>query len=191
MNAKNFMKKAVAAIMAFPAMLLALFGEVVAGRKIVYLVRVQSAATSSAASILAYTTQNGRTISADAQTTVTKDGTMRTAGTPQVEITFTALLQKGDSMIDTLTAAMKNGSLMECWEANLESPVANETNKFKGIYWQGYLTSLGLTSNAEGNTEVSMTFAANGAGETGDVTVTAAQQEQASYVFTDTTVQQA
>lgn len=187
----NSMKKAIQAAKRFPAMMLRLFGEVVAGRKVVYLLRVQSAATTTAASILAYTTQNGRTISADAQTTVTKDGTMRTAGTPQVEVTFTALLQKGDPMVDTLTAAMKNGSLMECWEANLESPVSNTTDKFKGIYWQGYLTSLGLTSNAEGNTEVSMTFAANGAGEVGNVTVTAQQQEQASYVYTDTTIQQA
>lgn len=183
--------KNIKSIKNFPTMNLQLFGEVVAGRKIVYLVRVQSTATTSAASILAYTTQNGRTISADAQTTVTKDGTMRTAGTPQVEVTFTALLAKNDPMIDTLTAAMKNGSLMECWEANLESPVTGQTDKFKGIYWQGYLTSLGLTSNAEGNTEVSMTFAANGAGETGNVTVTAQQQEQASYVYTDTTIQQA
>lgn len=35
--------------------------------------------------------------------------------------------------------------------------------------------------------EVSLTFGVNGTGEKGDVTVTAAQQEVAAYVFTDTT----
>lgn len=168
-----------------------IFGEIVPGRKIVYLLRKQSTATSSAASLLAYTTENARSMTADATTTTTKDGTMRTAGTPQVEITGTSILQKNDTMIDTLTGAVRNGDLMECWEANLDAPVANETNKFKGTYYQGYLTSLSLTSNAEGNAEISFTFAANGGGVDGSVTVTDAQQEQASYVFTDTTIQQA
>ena len=35
--------------------------------------------------------------------------------------------------------------------------------------------------------EVSLTFCINGDGVEGDVTVPVAQQEQASYVFTDTT----
>ena len=58
---------------------------------------------------------------------------------------------------------------------------------FKGKYFQGYVTELEKTSNAEDMVEVSLTFGVNGTGEKGDVTVTAAQQEVAAYVFTDTT----
>lgn len=162
-------------------------GAIVPGKKIIYLYRIHANAATESAQIMAYTTQNSRAVSAEAQTTVTKDGVVRTPGTPQVEITATALLAKGDPMIDTLTNAVKNGVLVECWEANLEEPVTGTTTKFKGTYYQGYITSISLTSNAEGNAEAAITFAANGAGADGDVTVTAEQQEQASYVFSDTT----
>ena len=56
-----------------------------------------------------------------------------------------------------------------------------ETKRLRSI------TELEKTSNAEDMVEVSLTFGVNGIGEKGDVTVTAAQQEVAAYVFTDTT----
>mgnify|MGYP007026178601 FL=1 len=42
------------------------------------------------------------------------------------------------------------------------------------------------TSNAEDMVEVSLTFGINGSGARGNVTVSAEQQEIASYVFKDT-----
>jgi hypothetical protein len=72
------------------------------------------------------------------------------------------------------------------WEANLEEPASEGGNKFKGAYYQGYLTELEKTSNAEDFVECSLTFGINGAGVKGDVTVTAEQQEIANYVFADT-----
>ena len=59
------------------------------------------------------------------------------------------------------------------------------TNKFKGKYFQGYLTELEITSNAEDFVEVSLTFGVNGTGKDGNVTVSADQQAQADYVFKD------
>lgn len=161
-------------------------GPVTPGKKVIYLFRVAKYAATKAAILVAYTTQNGRTITAEAATTATKDGTIRTPGTPQVEITATALLAKDDEAKDMFIEAMRDGELMECWEANLDQPHATLQNKFAGTYFQGYVTNFTITSNAEGNTEISLTFAANGTGADGDVTVTAEQQEQASYVFTDT-----
>lgn len=169
--------------------LLNVFGEVVPGRKLVYLLRVLKSASQEAASLLAYSTENGRSMTAEATTTTTKDGVMRAAGQPTVEITGTALLQKGDPMLGKLQAAMEAGDLVEVWEANLDEPVNGQTNKFSGRYHQGYFTNLSTTSNAEGNVEIQWTVAVNGAGVTGSVTVTAEQQEEASYVFADTTRQ--
>ena len=135
---------------------LQLFADAVRGKKIVYLYRLKKDAAKNAATALAFTTENGRTTSKDADTTETKD-------------------------------AMINDELVEIWEANLDDPASSGSNKFKGKYFQGYVTEVEKTSNAEDMVEVSLTFGVNGTGQKGDVTVTTAQQEIAAYVFTDTT----
>lgn len=157
----------------------------VSGKKIVYLYRVLGNTTAAAA--LAFTTENSRTKSRDADSTETKDGAIRTPGATEVEISATSILAKGDTLIETLEAAMDAGTLIEIWEANLEEPAATGSNKFKGAYYQGYLTEFEKTSSAEDFVECSLTFGINGTGATGEVTVTAAQQEIAAYVFADTT----
>ena len=75
---------------------------------------------------------------------------------------------------------------IEVWEANLAEPAEEGENKFKAKYFQGYLTELEVTSNAEDNVEVSLTFGLEGDGKDGDATVTTTQQEIAAYVFKDT-----
>ena len=84
---------------------------------------------------------------------------------------------------------MDEDEIVEIWEANLEEPVTGtgNENKFSGMYFQGYLTEIERTSNAEDMVEVSLTFGINEVGKRGDVTVSASQQEMAAYVFTDTT----
>ena len=163
---------------------LQLFADAVRGKKIVYLYRLKKDAAKNAATALAFTTENGRTTSKDADT---KDGTIRTPGAAEVEITATSILAKGDTLIDSLEDAMINDELVEIWEANLDDPASSGSNKFKGKYFQGYVTEVEKTSNAEDMVEVSLTFGVNGTGQKGDVTVTTAQQEIAAYVFTDTT----
>jgi len=88
--------------------------------------------------------------------------------------------------VDDLEEAMDNDELIEIWEANLEEPASGGDNKFKGMYFQGYLTEIGRSSSAEDFVEISLTFGINGTGVSGDVTVTTDQQEIAAYVFKDT-----
>lgn len=164
---------------------LQLFAEAVQGKKLVYLYRIASEAATTAGTTLAFTTENGRTKSKDADSTVTKDGAIRTPGASEVEITATSILAVGDVLINKLEDAMDNDELIEIWEANLEE-TGTGPNKFKGMYFQGYLTELEKSSSAEDFVEVSLTFAINGTGVRGDVTVSAEQQELANYVFTDT-----
>jgi TP901-1 family phage major tail protein len=163
---------------------LQLFAEAVKGAKIVYLYRIASEASKENGALLAFTTENGRTKSKDADTTATKDGSIRTPGVAEVEITATSLLAKGDTMIAKLEKAMDDDELIEIWEANLEE--SKGENKFAGMYFQGYLTEFEKTSSAEDFVECSLTFGINGAGVPGDVTVSVEQQEAANYVFTDT-----
>lgn len=165
---------------------LQLFAEAVQGKKIVYLYRIKKDAATENGTLLAFTTENGRSKSKDADSTATKDGSIRTPGTAEVEITATSILSKGDKMIDKLEDAMDGDELIEIWEANLSEPAESGNDKFKGMYFQGYLTSFEKNSSAEDFVECSLTFGVNGSGKRGDVTVTVEQQEIADYVFADT-----
>ena len=166
---------------------LQLFAEAVSGKKIVYLYRLKSTESTKAAEGIAFTTENSRTKSKDSDSTVTKDGSIRTPGAVEVEISATSILSKGDTMIAALEDAMDSNELIEVWEANLDEPAESGENQFKGMYFQGYLTEIEYSSNAEDMVEVSLTFGINGSGKRGNVTVTTAQQEMAEYVFTDPT----
>lgn len=166
---------------------LQLFNEAISGRRIIYLYRLLSEAAAQAATRLAFATENGRTKSKDANSTATKDGSIRTPGTAEVEITSTSVLSKGDTMIDKLEDAMDSDKLIEIWEVNLDEPASGgEGNKFKGMYFQGYITEFEKSSPSDDFTEISLTFGINGSGKRGDVTVSAEQQEEANYAFTDT-----
>lgn len=164
---------------------LQLFAEAVAGKKIMYLYRLAKNASKEAGINLAFTTENGRTKSKDADSTATKDGTIRTPGAAEVEITATSILAKGDTTVQELEDAMDANELIEIWEVNLEEPAEPGPNKFKGTYFQGYLTEFEFSSPSDENVEVSLTFGINGSGKRGDVTVTTQQQEVANYVFKD------
>ena len=208
-----------------------MFAEAVPGKKIVYLYRVHELAASKAGALIAFTTENGRTKSKDADSTATKDGPIRTPGAMEQEVTCTSILKQGDTFIDELETAMDEDKLLDVWEANLAEPkeyvytltadtdiVPGKTyytrsgsdpnftytevatpvkanlstyyektaTKFAGKYFQGYLTELEKTSNAEDMVELSLTFGINGTGKAGNVTITAAQQAIADYVFADT-----
>jgi TP901-1 family phage major tail protein len=170
---------------------LQLFAETAAktavqGSKIIYLFRILKDAATKTACAMAFVTENSRSKSKDADTVATKDGSIRTTGATETEITATALLAVGDSLAEELEDAMDTDELIEVWEVNLAEKGTGD-NKFKGRYFQGYLTEFELSSSSEDHAEYSTTFGINGAGAKGEVTVTEEQQEVAAYVFKDTT----
>jgi TP901-1 family phage major tail protein len=165
---------------------LQLFAEGVQGKRIVYLYRLNKDAATTDGATLAFVTENTRTKSKENESTVTKDGSISTPGAIEQEISSTSILAKDDALVAKLEDALDNGDLLDIWEANLDEPAETGENKFKGRYFQGYLTEMEQTSSAEEFVELSHTFAINGAGVRGDVTVTAEQQEMANYVFADT-----
>ena len=76
--------------------------EAIQGKKIVYLYRIFKNAATTDGAALAFTTENERTKSKDADTTETKDGSIRTPGASEMEITATSILSKGDTFIEQL-----------------------------------------------------------------------------------------
>lgn len=168
---------------------LQLFNEAVSGKRIVYLFRVLDQAASKTGATLAFTTENSRTTSKDADSTPTKDGSIRTPGLTEVELSATCYMSKDDSLVDELEEAMDQNKLIEIWEAYLDRPISSQANKFEGKYYQGYLTEVELSSSADDFAEYSLSFGVNGGGvkATEGITVTTAQQAEANYVFNDTT----
>ena len=160
--------------------------EAIKGTRLIYLYRVAEDASTDDGTRLAFVTEDGITVSKDADATITKDGTIRTPSAAEIEKTMSVIMAQDDTMLPKLKDAMLNDKLVEVWEANLDEPVGSGTNKFSGTYYQGYITAFDVTANAEGMVEVSITIGINGKGAEGDVTVPASQQEDASYVFVDT-----
>lgn len=165
---------------------LQLFAEAVAGKKLIYLFRILSKAATSNAMAMAFTTENERSKSKDVEATETKDGPVQTPGAVETEISATAILAVGDTMAEELEDALDNNEVIEIWEVNL-AEAGSTSGKYKGRYFQGYLTEFTLTSSAEEHVEYECTFAINGSGAKGDVTVSEEQAEVASYKFADTT----
>lgn len=157
------------------------------GSRIIYLYRILADAATVDATGIAFTTENGRTKSRDADTTETKDGPIRTPGALESEITTTALFaSENDEMIDKLEKAVDNSDKVEVWEVNLDKPGETENvGKFAAKYFQGYVTEFELTSSAEDHAEASLTFGLEGTGADGYATVSDEQQELASYAFAD------
>lgn len=162
------------------------FAEAVQGKRLVYLYRILPDAATASGTQIAFTTENERTKSKDADSVATKDGSIRVPGTAETEITASSVLMKDDTLIDELEEAMDNDELIEVWEVNLEEEESEDSGTFKAKYFQGYITELSITSSAEDMVEVALTFGINGDGVSGYATVTDEQQEMAAYVFTDT-----
>lgn len=158
----------------------------VTGKNLIYLYRLESEKATADGTRIALTTEDELSISADADATATKDGAVRGASVAELEKTCTSLMDADDPMLPKLKSAILNGSLIELWEVNLDKPVANQTNKYEGTYYQAYLSEFTASSPADGNVEVSMTFGINGKGADGNVTVTASQQDDEQYTFVDT-----
>lgn len=166
---------------------LQLFADAVSGKKIIYLYRVLEDAANDSATAVAFTTENSRTKSKDADSTATKDGSIRTPGVAESEITATSILSDEDTMIAKLEVAMDEDKKIEVWEVNMEAPGTGENaGKYKAKYFQGYLTEIEVSSTAEDFAEVSLTFGLEGNGADGYATVTDEQEAIATYAFADT-----
>ena len=164
------------------------FAEAVQGKQLVYLFRVLSKASSNAATVIAFQTEGERTASKDADSTATKDGSIRTPGVAEIEISVTSIMAVGDAGVNALETAMLDDELVECWEVNrAEKGTSDDADKYKAKYYQGYITEVSISASAEDMVEASITFGANGNGKDGYATLSAEQEAAADYVFKDTT----
>ena len=164
------------------------FADPVKGDKIIYLVRRYSKRTKDGAAVIALQTEGSRSLSKDADSVATKDGTIRVPGAGECEISVTSLVTNDDGIADNLTEAMEKNDLMEIWEVDTSKKgVEANAEKYKARYHQGYITSLELSAGAEDFAELSQTYSINGMGVSGWVTLTQEQKDLVQYLFADTT----
>lgn len=160
--------------------------EGIQGKRVVYMYRPLSKQSEEDAKRIAYTKENENSISVDAESTATKDGALRSPGVPEIELSATSILAKGDEMISAMKKAMLKGEVIEIWEINLDEPASGGgSNKFKSTYYQGLCTEYTLSSPSDDWTELSLTFGMNGTGAEGDATVSDSDLDE-MYTFVDT-----
>lgn len=160
--------------------------EGIQGKRVVYMYRPLSKQSEEDAKRIAYTKENENSISVDAESTATKDGALRSPGVPEIELSATSILAKGDEMISEMKKAMLKGEVIEIWEINLDEPASGGgSNKFKSTYYQGLCTEYTLSSPSDDWTELSLTFGMNGTGAEGDATVSDSDLDE-MYTFVDT-----
>lgn len=158
------------------------------GKRIIYLYRILKKAKTDDAKAIAFTTENNRSKSADADSVVTKDGVIRVPKPAETDISTTAIFStESDPLITDLETALDNSEMVELWEVNLDKPGETENaGKFAAKYFHAYVTSFELTSSSEDHAEASLEFSVDGKGADGYATVTEQQQEIAALVFKDT-----
>ena len=154
------------------------------GQKIIYLFRKYSERTTTAGLNVAYVSDNSKSISSNADTVATKDGNFSPGQSPEITLSASAYVKKGDELVDKLKSALLNSEMREIWEANLDE-AGTTSGKYKGTYYQGYITGLTLNSTAEEWASYDLEFTINGKGADGDVTVPASIVEESDYVFAD------
>lgn len=162
--------------------------EGVKGKNLIFVFRLLSQASSEAAKRPALMTESSESISVSADATQTKDGTLRSAADPEIELEFTSVLSVDDPIIDDLKAAVLSGEVIEAWNINLDKKGTGENaDKYEATYYRGYGTSFEVSAPADGNVEVTVGYGANGKGAKGYATVPQSQLDEALYVFSDTT----
>lgn len=167
-------------------------GEALNGVDVVWRYRQTSKEGTEKAWGLAFTTENGYSKSKDSDSTPTKSGSVVTPGQVETTGNATTYYMIGDPRIDEMEDAMDKNYRMGFWRINTkEKGTADNADKYKAIYFEGYLTSFEETDTSEDKVEYSMEFALEGTGVRGYATLDFdpdSPDDTGSYDFKDTVI---
>ena len=159
--------------------------EAIKGKNIILLFRLLKNAASASAAKLAFQVEHSVDKSRDSDTTETKDGPITVGQGLEEEISYSCIMGKKDPVVETLETAINSNEVLEVWEVDVTEKSTGE--KYPAKYRQGLLTEKNETANAEDLMEMECTFVTNGLAQSGEVTLTAAQEAVVQYKFRDTT----
>ena len=158
------------------------------GANRIMLLRPFSMRSEVEAGRMAFQVSHEKTMSREAESTITKDGNINSLSELEVEYSLETLLAHNDIVREKIQEAFLNGELIELWDIDKTEPTAVGGNQFPAIYLQGYITEWNESAGAEDSVEISMSIAINGSGVRGHATLTDDQASAVQYVFADTTV---
>ena len=158
------------------------------GANRILLMRPFAQRTEVGAGRLFFQMDHEKSMSRDAEATVTKDGNINSLSELEVEYSMTTLFAHNDPVREKMYEAFLDGELIELWDIDKTEPTAVGGNQFPATYFQGYLTEWNESAGAEDSIEISLSMAINGSGARGFATLTDDQAEAVQYVFADTTV---
>lgn len=162
--------------------------EALMGKNTVLLFRLLKEQGTQSAVKLAFQTEHELTESRDTDTTATKDGNIVTPSALETSLDCTSILAKGDETADKLRQALRDYEKIEIWEVDLSTKGDGlNSEKYKAMYYQGYVSEWSKSPSAEDSIELSLTFTIEGVGQSGFVTLTPEQENVVKYVFKDVT----
>ncbi|MBL1225367.1 phage major tail protein, TP901-1 family [Enterococcus sp. BWR-S5] len=161
--------------------------EALQGIDVILLYRLLSKATEEAAWKMAFQTEHENGRSRDTDEVTTKDGNVQNLKPVAYDFSATSIVARGDSHVDEMEDALLDGEVIEIWEINRsEKGTGENAEKYKATYFQAYVSEFTPTAAAEGQVELSLSFAVNGVGQKGFATLTDEQAEVVQYTFKDT-----
>ena len=121
----------------------------------------------------------------------TKDGSISSPGTAEIELPFSSIMARGDECYEMLLDCFENNKTVEVWaiDKGAEPKGSGEVTKYPAKYMQGKLTDFSETANAEDMMELEGTISVNGIPQSGDATLSVEQAKVVQYAFKDTTAE--
>ena len=154
------------------------------GDKLVFYYRLLKNEKTKDAMMIGYQTEGGENLSRDSDTTATKSGPIPVPGTLEVELSFTALVEKNGTAEKELKSALYDSEKVEIWLVNLGRP-STEANKYDASYYQGIVSQFEKSADADDFATYATTFKGQGKPQDGYVTVTKEEEEALAYAFRD------
>lgn len=161
--------------------------ELISGKDLVLFFRRRADSETEDGAKLKFQTEHSLSFGKENESVVTKDGTMNTISDGENTADITSLAYVEDTgtvnVWKELRTWFKANDLVEIWQVDLASVL---TNEYDVEYFQGYITTFDISAPADGNVELSMSYAINGNGAEGKDTLTPEQLatiESAAYEY--------
>ncbi|HEP7279776.1 TPA: phage major tail protein, TP901-1 family [Streptococcus pyogenes] len=160
--------------------------ELIQGKSfLLFFRRLDDVETKDAAK-LRFQTEHSIKMEKETEATKTKDGIINSLSDGENTIDIKSFAYTSDesttAIWEELRKYFKDGDVVEIWQVDLTSKDFGH-QKYKAEYFQGYFTSFEISAPADGQVELSMTYAINGNGVEGVDELTSEQKQAVSDVL--------
>ncbi|MCB2836005.1 phage major tail protein, TP901-1 family [Streptococcus dysgalactiae subsp. dysgalactiae] len=160
--------------------------ELIQGKSFLLFFRKLADAKSKAADKLKFQTEHAIKMEKETEATKTKDGIINSLSDGENTIDIKSFAYTSDEKTTAIWKELrkyfKAGDVVEIWQVDLTSKGSSD-QKYEAEYFQGYFTSFEISAPADGQVELSITYAINGNGAEGKDKLTEEQEQAVSDVL--------